>query len=213
MSASSPCGNYTDLSEVIDSPFDYRYFCRRDLDDQQFAYRFKEYHPDDAQRAYPYFTNRTITASSGPCFVYGQTKRHYFNPDKGKMAMWYYEFSNGTSSGNLTIPVQYEALSGTTYHYRGIVPPQNATTYDCGPRCIWMYAHMNPEVSLPTDGADPNSVFYLCPITVSEVANATHPAHQVLDSVARLAAASIALQGRVQDAPYLWEQYQFYPVG
>ncbi|MCJ1330115.1 hypothetical protein MMC10_006797 [Thelotrema lepadinum] len=206
MSASSPCGVYTDVSDIL-------YFCRRDLDNQEFAYRFKEYHPDDTQRNYPYFTNRTITASSGPCFAYGQTKRHYFNPDEGKMAMWYYEFSNGTNNGNVTIPVQYEAASSTTYLYRGIVPPQNATIYDCGPRYMWMYAHMSPVSPLPSDGPDPNSIFYLCPITVSAVANAMQPAHQVPNGIARLAAASIALQGRVQDPPYLWEQYQFYPVG
>lgn len=45
--------------------------------------------------------------------------------------------------------------------------------------------------------ATEKSTFYQCPIHISPVSNATKPTQDISDDVARIAAASIALQGRL----------------
>lgn len=123
-----------------------------------------------------------------------------------------YEYTNGSFTDNITIPGAYGAFSGTTYIYRGIKVPQQAQTYACGQRCIKMWAHRSI-------GHGENSTFFECPITVnnvSNVSNAADDSRRLPDDMARLVAASIALQGRPsigQDDNIIWPQYQLYVFG
>lgn len=205
MALSSQCGNYTEISDIMHSKYDYGYYCRRIPHQQEFAYRFNEYNPGDKTKTYPRFTNRTITASAGKCLNYsmvgiGQTQQ---NGDV------FYEYTNGTFKGNITIPGAYTAIDGTTYIYRGTLVPEQAEYYACGPRCIKMWAHRAFGHSEP-------SIFFECPITVNDVNNATEGSQRLSNEMARLAAASIALQGRpttVDNNYTIWPQYQLYAFG
>ena len=46
------------------------------------------------------------------------------------------EYTNGTFSGNITIPGQSRAFYGITYVYRGINTLQEVVIYECGSRCM-----------------------------------------------------------------------------
>ena len=61
--------------------------------------------------------------------------------------------------------------------------------------------------------SDPNPAFYQCPISISNVINANDTSHNISDSMARLAASAIALNGRKQYQPVGWALYQLYPIG
>ena len=218
LARTAPCGPYNDIADVLNSTVDYGYFCRRTQGHQEFAYRFSEYNPLDREKRYPFFTKRVITASAGPCFQYHKVKEPTKTKDvNGNLAAWLYEFTNGTFSGNITIPVGSEALRGTTYVYRGINVPQLATTYACGPRCIWMWAHRSFARGPDGSGDSNKDASFQCKVTVSDVANATREEHHVPDEMARLAASAIGLQGRYSSAgpgkPPVWTQYQFYAFG
>lgn len=201
MALSSRCGNYTLTSDILKIKKDYSYYCNRTPNQQQFAYRFNEYNPEDKQKSYPRFTNRTITASAGKCFVYTMVGE----PRTESSGTLLYNYTNGTFNSSINIPEQTNAFDGTTYIYRGINTPENAVTYACGPRCIWMWAHKSVGHGEP-------STFYQCPITVSPVSNVTNDTQNIPDGMARLAAASIALQGRPSNQGH-WNQYQLYTYG
>ena len=113
----------------------------------------------------------------------------------------------------IAIPREYLGREGTTYIYQGKHDPTSATIYICGDRCIWMWAYKNPS-GYPPESPEP-SAFYQCPVSISVVNNASLPQHSIPDGVAKIAAASIALQGRfagpVNDPDY--KQYQFYASG
>lgn len=119
-----------------------------------------------------------------------------------------FQYKNDTFKHNITIPGAYGAFDGTTYIYRGVNIPQQAVTYACGPRCIKMWAHRS-------QGGGENSTFFECPITVSEVSNNATENQQLSYERARLAAASIALQGRSSNinGVTVWTQYQLYTFG
>ena len=196
---------YDDISDLQLSKYDYGYYCRRD--GQEFAYRFNEYNPNDTQKVYPLFTNRTITASSGHCFSYSQLGDPKPALDTaGDLEALNYTYTNHTYTGSIIIPKQSTGLSGTTYIYRGTRLPQDAVTYACGPRCMWMWvykAHSKYE----------EPAFYQCPISISNVENTTNSSAQnIPNDVARIVAASIALQGRWAGTfeNQIWTQYQFY---
>lgn len=199
----SECGNFSELTAGTKSKQDYRYFCKRNVPRQEFAYRFKEYNPNDTQRAYPYFTDRIITASSGDCLEFDQAGATV--PDEvGNMDATNYTYRiTQSENGSISIPNSSLGREGTTYIYRGITVPAKASAYSCGPRCILMWAYKNP-------GATDGPKFYQCPVNISLVSNSTVPAHDVSDAVARVAAASIALQGRFDPS---FRQYQFYAKG
>ena len=201
----APCSWYNGIVGVINSGQDERFYCRQD--GQEFAYRFNEYNPNDTQQAYPHFTNRVITAASGECVEYNQIGTPV--PDKvGDMDAQKFTYSNNVTKGTISIPNSSLGREGTTYIYRAKEDPPQATTYVCGDRCILMWAYKNP-------GATDGPMFYQCPITVSPVNDADQPAHHVPDAMARLAAASIALQGRFtgpqSDKNFM--QFQFYASG
>ncbi|KAI9888670.1 MAG: hypothetical protein M1814_006567 [Vezdaea aestivalis] len=204
----SLCGDYKSLSGQIP----YRYHCKDDA--AEFAYRFTEYNPNDILDAYPKLTNRVIKASSGKCLSYNSTELRLIQVQDGAnlrntISAWNYTYTNGSFQGDIIIPVAHEAFDGTTYIYRGKDIPQNEKQWSCGDRCLWMWAHLNPGPYF----RDNRSIFYQCPITISPVENAIRPEQIFSDGMARLAAASIALQGRRGGNWQQWTQYQFYPVG
>ena len=205
------CGPYNTTADILNSKYDYDFYCRRNPGNQEFAYRFSEYNPKDKQRSFPWFTNRIITASSGPCFEYAYVNRTLGLSLGGIRSAWNYTFTNGSYSGNILIPADMESLNGTTYVYRGINIPQEATAWHYGPRGMWMWGHKS-------GGAGSNSTFYQCPISISSVSNVTNSSQNLSDGMARLAASAIALQGRFvvnskDPDKRLYTQYQFYPFG
>lgn len=188
----SNCGAYTTISEVQNSREDDDYYCRRTPGSQEFAFRFYEYNPDDQQRTYPFFKNRIVTASAGECIIYPNvTESPGTDLDlDGDRAAKKFTFTNGSFTDSISIPKANDGLSGTTYIYRGIKTPGEADSPSvvCGPRCLWMWVH---KAQGPVD----KSTFYQCPITMSEVSNASHDYQKIKDIMARTAAASIALHG------------------
>ena len=209
---SAGCGHYNNISDVINSKIDYGYFCRRTRGKQEFAYRFSEYNPMDQEKRFPHFTQRVITASAGSCFQYRKSKGPRQVKDKiANLEAWFAEFTNGTFSSNMTIPMAYESISSTTYVYRGVNVPQLETTYACGPRCIRMWAH---RAARKANDAYDQEAYFECQVNISDVMNATIDDHHVPDHVARLAASAIGLQGRsAQAGGHVWTQYQLYPYG
>ncbi|KAL8947499.1 MAG: hypothetical protein Q9222_006228 [Ikaeria aurantiellina] len=204
MNLATSSHHYTEISEVIESKVDYRYYKRGKPKRPQYAYRFNEYNPNDTQKAYPFFTNRTITVEALNCIKYRETGTDKKDPQT-------IHYKNETHTGNITIPKEYLGLEGTTYIYRGHSVPAQASLPNvvCGDRCLWMWAYKNP--SRPP-GA---TAFYQCPVKVSTVQNASLPEHEVPHDVARLAAAAIAMQGRwtgrFENQDYT--QHQWYASG
>jgi hypothetical protein len=202
------CGEYTEISEIQNPKLDYRWYCsQKSSNRQEFAYRFKEYNPDDTQKVYPYLTNRTITAAAGECVQHDVIgTREEANEAKT------FTYTNGSSTATITIPKSSLGREGTTYIYRDTEKPESAKTYACGSdrRCISMWAYKNP-------GENERDAFYECPIRISTVNNSTLSEHNVPDDVARTAAASIALQGRFRftgnSSNKNFIQHQFYASG
>ena len=207
MTLASECGNYSEVADIINSKKDYEYYCRRDPSRQEFSHRFYEYNPNDTQKAYPRFTDRIIRAASGDCFEYDQVGTPAA-VTLGDVSASNFTYTNNSIKGSISIPTSSLGREGTTYIYRGKNVPAEATTEACGLRCIWMWVYKNP-------GATDGPKFYQCPINVSVVSNVTQPAHNVSAAVARVAAASIALQGQFQGSieDPIWTQYQFYASG
>lgn len=201
-------GTYDHIQDVVKSTDNFGYFCRNAPG--ECAYRFVEYNHDDQERNYPLFTNRTITASTGQCLTYRETEKATPAKDtSGIPDALKFKIFNGLDHDNITIPQPLEGVDATTYIYRGTAPPPNATKFACGDRCIWVWAHKSV-------GHNENSTFYKCPITISPVNNMNKPTQIVPDSVARIAASSIALQGRwAANHPHeqIWTQFQYYPFG
>ena len=184
-----------------------RYYCGKDKYNQQFAYRFHEYNIDDKSRSYPHLTERIVTASSGKCRNY--SIQFPLAPAKDGNLLYEYYTNKGTIEGNITIPKSVSATDGTTYVYRGIHIPQNATLQRCGSRCMTVWAHRS-------SGHNENPQIYACNITVEHVTNvdAGVDSQNLSDEMARLAATSIALSGRQNNnKPENWNQYQLYTFG
>ena len=194
---SSPCVSYRDTSDVLASREKPPYYCQRTPGRQEFTYRFLEFNVDDDLKAYPWLTNRTITASAGKCLSYREIS-DWRGDD--------HTFTNGTHNESVTIPSQSTGVDGTSYLYRGSAVPQMEVNESCGPRCLWMWAYRHWGM-----GEEPT--LFQCPVTVDAVENATGDVHVIPDDIARLAAASIGLRGRFEGSPPTWEQTQFYPFG
>ena len=188
------CESYTKIKDVLQSPGRPKYFCRRTPPGQQeFAYRFLEYSPDDKQRVYPYLTSRVITASAGSCNQYNFSSVNIGSVIGSKWSN--YTYTNGTYSGSILLPLQVDTFDGTVYTYRGFNIPQNATVQACGQRCMWVLSH---KTAKPGE----ESTFYQRPVTVDPVQSYSKPlqaAHEVSDDIVRLAASSIAWQGGKAD--------------
>lgn len=171
LTLSSDCGNYNDISDVLKSKHNFEYYCRRTENQQEFAYRFLEYNPDDSQKSYPWLTDRVITASSGKCDVYKEIQSTE-GPDIRN-----YTYLDGTDVKWIAIPYAVEQPSATAYIYRGFHKPEDADLQQCGSRCIRIWAHRNI-------GNGQASEFYRCPITISNVINTSDDAQIVPDNVA-----------------------------
>ena len=185
--SSEDCHPYNDTAQIHSLHEDPPYFCRRQpLDKQEFAYRFKEYNPDDSGRLYPSLTKRVVTASSGTCFKYFEQGRVF---DASGNAV--YSFFNTTHNLNMSLPLSTEGWSSTLYMYRGINPPDLDEDSSCGSRCKWIWAHRAYG-----PGLDNQTAWFQCPITISQVSENATDKQQIPDSVARVSAASIALEGR-----------------
>ena len=200
------CGPYDDITDISNSKYGPPYFCRRTPGQQEFAYRFREYNPNDTGKNYPSFTNRIITVSSGACFTYFVPHAEHPGTQCIDLQGFNYTFYNSTYSSSICIPFGSAGWSSTIYIYRGKQTPVADEASSCGDRCKWVWAYRAWGPGLE----DPTTIFQ-CPITVSEVSNTTTDAQQIPDSVARVAAASIALQGRwtgTWENPD-WTQYQF----
>ncbi|MDI1490389.1 MAG: hypothetical protein OHK93_001591 [Ramalina farinacea] len=215
LALSNQCCTYETNADVLTSGHDCRYFCRRDRHNQEFQYRFKEFNPDDfnvnvSTKAYPHFTNRTISAS-GNCSSYSVENDHI--TDSGCDHYFEYKNADGSVRGNITIPQAYIGISSTTYIYRGLNPPQNAPAQQCGDRCtiVWAYRGTGDPFDSTVKAS---SQIYQCNVTVTAVTNTTDQIKELPDDMARLAAASISLSGRKSGpGPNDWNQYQFYPLG
>lgn len=210
MATNSLCCPYNDLSDILSSKPDGEYYYRRTRYQQEFAYRFNEYNPADEQGAYPRFTNRNITASSGPCFNYSVTDGYPVSHGDG-MSFLKYENETGFS-GNISIPERNAATDGNTYVFRGLNPPQNASAYFCGTRedrCLKMWAHRS--VGSPEWGWNEPAQFYECPSTINHVGNTSDLWQEISDDMAYTAAAAIGLQGRStgNSSDLDWTQFQF----
>ena len=214
---SDQCCEYKELSDVLISDKNCAYYCNRTPGQEEFAYRFREINPEDYPKTYPLFTNRVVTASSNECYQYNVNMNSLIKvpDDNGDLAAFNWSYSNGTVSDNITIPTEYSAYDSTTYIYRGLNMPQNETESACGPRCMWMWA-WRAHSTLPSDSDQPVAVFR-CSITISSVSNTTLESQTISDEMAKLAAASIGLQGRYVDHDNgngkTWTQYQLYPYG
>ena len=214
LSPALDCGRYDNTEDILNNSnpaIDYRYYCRRTSDSQEFAYRFKEYNTNDPQSIYPYVTDRAVHAYSGPCYVYNNVSKPILQQEDGNpTVLWNWTFSNDSYTSTIAYPTQLDALCGTTYVYRGADVPQRDATQRCGDRCIWIWAH---KTRCPTMPSDPDPAFYQCPISISNVTNTSLAEHNIADDIARLAASAIALDGRKQNRPVGWASYQLYPIG
>lgn len=189
----TPPGGYDQLSTTKNPNEDYPYYSRvsrnGDEANQEFAYRFKEYNPKDRFQAYPLFTNRIIRASSGECIEYPELPDERKDDKIGEISATKFTYQNGSSNGTITIPISNQGREGTTYIYNGFHQPDSADLQRCGDRCLLMWAYRN-------DGSKEKSTFFRCPITVSEVSNTTRDEQKISEGLARIAAASISLQGQ-----------------
>ena len=208
------CGPYNDITDISNFKYDPPYYCRRTPGQQEFAYRVKEYNPRDTEESYPSFTNLIITVSSGTCFKYSVAKAATFEDQCIDQPGRNYTFSNSTYASSICIPQARDGWSATIYINRGLKTPVLDEANSCGDRCKWIWAFRTLGQYDYLEPQDPAASFQ-CPITVSEVSNTTMDAQQIPDSVARVAAASIALQGKwtglVDDK--IWTQYQFNAFG
>ena len=200
-------GSYDDLSDVLGSQHLYGYYHRSSRNRQQYAYRFNEYNPSDSQRGYPFLTNRTITAEALNCIEYTQTNTDNQNPQ----TFTYENVADRTDQGTIKIPQHHLGNDGTLYIFGGWHDPSAAPIYSCGDRCVLMWAYRKP-------GRQSKGDFFKCPVNISVVNNAQRPEHNVPNNVAKVAAASIALQGRYAGQRKDWksknfEQYQFFATG
>ncbi|KAI4126464.1 MAG: hypothetical protein LQ347_004963 [Umbilicaria vellea] len=207
------CCRYQDDSDIHNGSQTCPYFCHDN--GQEFAHRYVEYNPHDEAQAYPYLTNRTVRASTGQCYQYDVDWPNSLlvSGTDGKDDVQVFAFTNGTFTGHLPIPRSQGEYNSTTYVYNGSALPRDDTETACGPRCLWIYVL---RLGIPKNNSLLPAVIFSCPITVSEVHNATWKWQFLLDSEARLAAASIALTGRYtspEGRGIVWQQYQLYPWG
>ncbi|KAL8992315.1 MAG: hypothetical protein Q9169_007193 [Polycauliona sp. 2 TL-2023] len=214
-------GLYSTIDQVVDSEHDFKYFYSPGHfysssgggSRPEYAYRFKEYNPTDREGTYPRFTNRTISAYAGECLVFQTMNETLVNNVDGQGPGTSFTYQDGNSTQQIEIPASSLGASSTTYMYKGFQAPQS-TDYRCGPRCMWLWAYKNPALTDEANDADPPRL-YKCPVTVSEVSNTWNESHIIPDDVARIAAVSIALQGRwsgSNENPN-FNQVQFYSIG
>lgn len=203
MALGTEIGDYDDIPGLLRLKKDVSIWRRHDR--LEYAHRFNEYNENDAQQAYPHLTERIITTSSSGCIKYDVEEVPM--PDSNSRRVTY---RNQSFKGTIDILGSSLGKEGTTYIYRGYKVPAHAGAPDvvCGDRCMYVWVYKNP-------GKKEGPTMYQCPIAVSEVSNTKLPQHNLPNPVARVAAVSIALEGRragdMKNPDY--HQYQFHAYG
>lgn len=118
---------YDDIAEVLNSQHNYGFCWRQTRNRQQFAYRFKEYNPDNGSKVYPYLKNRTVFAEAFDCLTY-----HEISADNKESTTFIYMSEDKTEDDTISIPHDYLGREGTTYIYRGVHIPPKADLMSCG---------------------------------------------------------------------------------
>ena len=201
---------YQSTDDINNGPQICPYFIRNDQ--REFAVRYADTDPNDITNAYPYYgTGRIITTAATECTGYltGLDFPPADGPD-GKVSELVWRFVNTTGTYNLTIPRPSLAMFATTYVWNGTEQPHSETSQACGPRCLVLYALRDMK-----RGEKHEITIFQCHISVSPVSNIKDPAHVLSDSMARTAAASIALSGRwrMNGNIFDWRQFQLYQEG
>ena len=136
--------SYSEISDILNSNENWLYYAARER--REFAYRFSEFNVDDVAKVYPRFTDQIITATA--------TERYEYNPNRPErianetVVAWNYTYANDSFTDQILIPMISEQSNTATYIYRGAQVPENETEWNCGDRCIWIWAHRGP----PTEG-------------------------------------------------------------
>ena len=149
-------------------------------------YNFKNYNPDDRRISLP--SDRQISTTANCSFFEVLS-------------------SNGQAPKNISVEMDGSVKSiqlpaedfGNTIYFTDF-------SDDCGSRCAQISVYRPIR-----DGSDDRgeSSYFECTTTVSKVANVTQDFEQVSDNVAKLAAASVALDGLKRGGNNI--QYQLYP--
>ena len=201
---------YQSTDEIHKAPQTCRYLAR--ADHREFAVRYADSNPTDVINAYPYYgTQRFVTAAATECNGNLTTiSPTLADGGDGPESEFVWPFQNSTGIYSLSIPRAILARDSTTYIWNGTATPPLATLQTCGPRCIVLFALRDMD-------RDPNHeiTIFQCRITISLVFNVKNPVHVLSDSIARTAAASIALSGRwrLREGFLDWRQFQLYQDG
>lgn len=203
---------YQSTDQIHRAPQTCRYLARADR--REFAVRYADSNPADMINAYPYYgAQRFITVAATGCNGNLTNDPSLADGHDGPKSELVWPYQNSTGFYSLSIPRSILARSSTTYIWNGTAPPPLATEYTCGPRCVVLFALRDME-----RGPDHEITIFQCRIMISLMSNVKHPAHVLSDSIARTAAASVALSGRwrlgfVGGPPLDWRQFQLYQDG
>ncbi|KAI5798404.1 hypothetical protein FPQ18DRAFT_254678 [Pyronema domesticum] len=162
-------------------------------------YYMREYnpHPKNPHSAIPHKSKRSVKADS-MCDYFPMIEGQ-----KGDSSTITY--LNGTRRVTLNGIANYAPMATTWINPR----PDLAinSQYNCGPRCAPLFALQFTARDSPTSlpGA-----FYACNVTISEVSGRLSPIHDIPDSIARLAAGAVALEG-YSNHPNSWEFVRYTP--
>ena len=201
---------YNDFDDILHHKDMPPYFHRETPSQQQVSYRFNEYNLNDIQRVYPYLTNRTIFAEAKNCITYDN-----ITTDQSDTQILTYTGDSGENA-TISIPADFLGREGTTYIYRGFKFPPTADLQSCGERCLWMWVYKNPS-GFPKGSPEPTAL-YKCPVSISDVNNASRLEHHIPDGVVKIAAVAIALHGEYHGIPGNlsddnFSSFQFYASG
>lgn len=206
-SRDQPC-SYRSTEDINKGPQTCLYFTREDQ--REFAVRYVDSNPADLTNAYPYYgTQRITTTAATNCNgSFNVAAPLVADSADGKESEFVWQFENSTGTYPLSIPRSILAGRSTTYVWNDTSVPPLATWQACGPRCIVLYALRDFW-----RGSDHEISIFQCHVTISPVSNIKDPAHVLSDSMARTAAASIALSGRWRNDSSAWRNFQLYQDG
>lgn len=197
--------DYQSFDDIYKGPQTCLYFIRNDR--REFTVRYADSNPTDLINAYPYYgAKRIITIAATNCNgTFNVTDHDTVASSDGIDSDFAWPFENSTGTYPLSIPRSILAAYSTTYVWNDTELPPSSTSEACGPRCVVLYAlrdmHRGPKHEI--------SIFQ-CHVTISPMANVKDPAHVLSDSMARTAAASIALSGRWRPDGSRFRNFQLY---
>jgi len=183
----TPAGK-SDPNRPLDSPIE-------SAPDGSWAYYFREYNPTlSSHGPLAHKSNRWVNVSSS-CDFFPVIEGQYGNTSS-------VTYRNGTQERTFR-GLSDLGPSATTWINPRPDAAANANV-SCGPRCAPVYA----LIFLSKDSPPQTGSLYACNVTVSDVRNATKPAHELPDSIASMAAGSIGLSG-FSDSSNSWEYARF----